>query len=73
MKNAQIYHRNKSGLIITHTGYILQYVPADIGHVIYGGTISCSGNPAELLDCIGRKGYEACVTCAVGGGEGNGR
>jgi Fe-S cluster assembly ATP-binding protein len=73
MKNAQKYERQKSGLIITHTGYILQYVPADIAHVIYEGTISCSGNPAELLDCISRMGYEGCVSCTAGGGKANGR
>jgi Fe-S cluster assembly ATP-binding protein len=67
MKNTQKYNREKSGLIITHTGHILQYVPADFAHVIYNETISCSGNPIELLDCISKSGYEACVTCAVEG------
>lgn len=38
--------RQKAGLIITHTGYILDYVPADIGHVLYEGKLSCTGmNP----------------------------
>lgn len=57
--------RTKSGLIITHTGYILQYVPADIAHVMFEGTISCSGNAQEMLQCIQRKGYEECIRCAV--------
>lgn len=55
--------RKKSGLIITHTGHILNYVPADIAHVLYQGTISCSGNPQEMLNCIRIKGYEQCVSC----------
>ena len=57
--------RTKSGLIITHTGHILQYVPADVAHVMFQGTISCSGNAQEMLQCIQRKGYEECVRCAV--------
>lgn len=58
--------RKKSGLIITHTGYILQYVPADVAHVLYGGMISCNGNPQEMLGCIQTVGYEKCIACARG-------
>ncbi|MGB4504150.1 MAG: ABC transporter ATP-binding protein [Syntrophaceticus sp.] len=56
--------RNKSGLIITHTGYILDYVPADLGHVLYDGQLSCTGfNPRELLGCIHKYGYAHCTRC----------
>ena len=57
--------RTKSGLIITHTGHILQYVPADVAHVMYKGTLSCSGNAQEMLQCIQHKGYEECIRCAI--------
>ena len=57
--------RTQSGLIITHTGHILQYVPADIAHVMYQGTLSCSGNAQEMLQCIQHKGYEECIRCAM--------
>lgn len=57
--------RTKSGLIITHTGYILNYVEADVGHVLYKGMLSCSGNPRELFGCIKRVGYGECVRCAL--------
>lgn len=57
--------RTKSGLIITHTGHILQYVPADVAHVMYKGTLSCSGNAQEMLQCIQHKGYEECIRCAM--------
>jgi len=57
--------RKKSGLIITHTGHILQYIPADTAHVMYQGTLACSGNPQEMLSCIQKKGYEECVNCAL--------
>jgi Fe-S cluster assembly ATP-binding protein len=55
--------RRKMGLIITHTGYILDYVAADKGQVLYGGRLSCISNPREILNCIGQNGYEECVRC----------
>lgn len=55
--------RIKMGLIITHTGYILDYVAADKGQVLYNGRLSCVSNPREILACIGETGYEECVRC----------
>jgi Fe-S cluster assembly ATP-binding protein len=55
--------RTKMGLIITHTGYILDYVAADKGQVLYNGMLSCVSNPAEILTCISQSGYEECVRC----------
>ncbi|MDD5205737.1 MAG: ABC transporter ATP-binding protein [Desulfobacterales bacterium] len=55
--------RTKMGLIITHTGYILDYVAADKGQVLYNGVLSCVSNPAEILTCISQSGYEECVRC----------
>lgn len=57
--------RNKMGLIITHTGYILDYVPADKGQVLYEGVLACTGNAREIFTCIGRAGYEECVKCSI--------
>ncbi len=54
-----------SALIITHTGHILQYVTADVGHVLCCGVVGCSGNPQELLAEIRRMGYEECIKCQV--------
>lgn len=54
----------RAGLIITHTGHILQYVNADVGHVLYEGRLACSGNPLDLIGDISREGYERCVECA---------
>lgn len=58
-------HRNrrKSGLIITHSGYILDYVEADKGCVLVNETIWCTGNPHEILQGIREHGYEGCLTC----------
>ncbi|MBW1682777.1 MAG: ABC transporter ATP-binding protein [Deltaproteobacteria bacterium] len=57
--------RTKMGLIITHTGYILDYVAADKGQVLFKGRLSCVSNPREILTCIGESGYEECVTCIL--------
>jgi Fe-S cluster assembly ATP-binding protein len=57
--------RTAMGLIITHTGFIMDYVAADIGHVLYNGVIGCSGNPRELFKCIGGQGYEECIRCSI--------
>lgn len=55
--------REKSGLIITHSGYILDYVEADKGCVLVNNTIWCMGNPHEIFDGIRNHGYEGCLTC----------
>jgi Fe-S cluster assembly ATP-binding protein len=57
--------RNKMGLIITHTGYILDYLAADKAQVLYDGVMSCSSNPREIFVCIGKLGYEECVRCTI--------
>ncbi len=57
--------RKKMGLIITHTGYILDYITADKGQVLYDGVLSCSTNPREILNCVGKMGYKECVRCII--------
>ncbi len=66
-KNLRIKEgRKKSGLIITHTGYILDYIEADRGHVILDGYLMCSGNPREMFQEIQGAGYDKCVQCMAG-------
>jgi Fe-S cluster assembly ATP-binding protein len=55
--------RSKAGLIVTHSGHILDYVNADRAYVMLDGTVYCSGNPRDLLEDIRTKGYEGCVLC----------
>ncbi|MBW1915763.1 MAG: ATP-binding cassette domain-containing protein, partial [Deltaproteobacteria bacterium] len=57
--------RTKMGLIITHTGFILDYVTADKGQLLYQGEMTCSSNPREIFRCISEVGYEECVRCAI--------
>jgi Fe-S cluster assembly ATP-binding protein len=42
--------KRRSGLVITHTGHILNYVHADKAHVMLDGRIGCSGNPRIIFD-----------------------
>ena len=56
--------RKRSGLLITHLGYILNFVNADKAHVLMNGVIACSGNPLEILEDIRQNGFEGCVECA---------
>lgn len=55
--------REKSGLLITHLGYILNFVGADTAHVLMDGRIACSGNPNEILEDIRKEGFKGCVEC----------
>lgn len=55
--------RTKMGLIITHTGYILDFISADKGQVLYNGMLSCVSNPNEILRCVSESGYQECVKC----------
>jgi Fe-S cluster assembly ATP-binding protein len=62
-KQRRRQHREKSGLIITHTGFIMDYVQADRAYILNDGRICCHGNPRELLQDIKSFGYEECAKC----------
>ncbi|MFC1970679.1 ABC transporter ATP-binding protein [Chloroflexota bacterium] len=65
-KNCPIHLRKCMGLIITHTGHILDYVNARTGYVMCDGTIGCVGDPHEMLATIREKGYDECIKCYLG-------
>jgi Fe-S cluster assembly ATP-binding protein len=62
-KDKHIIKRQKSGLVITHTGFILDYIETDKGHVMCEGMIKCRGNPREILKDIKQHGYKECLEC----------
>jgi len=68
-KGCHIRERRCMGLIITHTGHILNYVNARTGYVMVNGRISCGGDPHEILATIKEKGYEECARCILGGAQ----
>ncbi|WP_202320242.1 ABC transporter ATP-binding protein [Archaeoglobus neptunius] len=53
--------REKSGIIITHQGHILDYVDADYAAILYKGQIACIGEPEDILHQIRSNGYEGCL------------
>lgn len=61
--NTPLRLRKKSGLVITHTGHILDYINADVGHVFMDGKIVCSGTPKQLLQDIRKGGFKGCTAC----------
>jgi len=58
--------RERSALIITHTGNILNTIHADVGHVFMDGRIVCSGNPLDIMEDIKKGGFAACLECISG-------
>jgi Fe-S cluster assembly ATP-binding protein len=64
-KNCPIVDRKCMGLIISHTGHILDYVNARTGYVMCDGVIGCEGDPREILATIREKGYEECIRCFI--------
>jgi Fe-S cluster assembly ATP-binding protein len=64
LKPEKIKNREHSGLIITHTGHILNYLNADQGYVLINGKLVCAGNPRDLFEEISKHGFEGCVACA---------
>lgn len=52
-----------TGLIITHTAQVLDYVHIDKAHVMIGHSIVSCGNPNLILETISQHGYSACIEC----------
>ncbi|TEU02376.1 MAG: ABC transporter ATP-binding protein [Dehalococcoidia bacterium] len=63
LQKDRMRNRTSSGLIITHTGHILDYVSVDRACVLLNGGIWCRGNPREILTSIKSHGYEGCAVC----------
>ena len=62
-KDKVLSQRKRSGLIITHAGFILDRVNVDRACVMVRGRILCTGNPRDLLEDINNRGYEGCTQC----------
>jgi len=61
--NDYLKQEGKSALVITHTGYILDYVKSEKGCMMLDGKFWCVGNPKEMFDSIKESGYEKCKVC----------
>jgi Fe-S cluster assembly ATP-binding protein len=60
---ARVKDETRGALIITHTGYILDFVNADKGYIIIDGSFMCGGNPRDILSEIKKHGYRRCAEC----------
>ncbi|MEO0293616.1 MAG: ABC transporter ATP-binding protein [candidate division WOR-3 bacterium] len=60
-KNKPIRERKNGGIIVTHSGQILEGLHADKGYVIVDGKIVCSGPPLDIFDQIKKFGFERCI------------
>jgi len=70
-KDCPIRFRKCMGLIITHSGDILNYVNARTGYVMIDGSIGCGADPHEILATVRERGYEECVNCLLRGSLNN--
>lgn len=62
-KQIDAYLNAHTGIVITHQGYILNFIHVGRACVLYDGDIVCSGDPKGILEDIREKGYEGCVKC----------
>lgn len=59
----KVKDQSRGAIIITHTGYILDYVNTDKGYIIIDGNLVCGGNPRDILSEIKKHGYRRCAEC----------
>jgi Fe-S cluster assembly ATP-binding protein len=60
-KNKPIRERKNSGIIVTHSGVILEAIHADKGYVLVNGKLLCSGPPLDIFDQVKNFGFERCL------------
>jgi len=62
-KDKPIKKRKRSSIIITHTGFILDYIRADKAYVMMDGRMLGCGSPSEIFEEIRTMGYKECQRC----------
>lgn len=60
-KDKPIRERKNSGIIVTHSGMILEELHADKGYVIVDGKVLCCGSPLDIFDQVKKFGFERCI------------
>jgi Fe-S cluster assembly ATP-binding protein len=50
--------KEKSAIIITHNGNILDYINSNTAYVLIDGKIVCKGDPLQIWKVIKKSGYE---------------
>ena len=52
-----------SGLIITHTGFVMDYVNAEKGYIFNRHGVMCQGHPRDIYQHIQKDGFDQCASC----------
>ncbi len=60
-RDRPIRERTVGGIIVTHTGAILEYLHATRGYVLVDGRLMCSGAPLDIFDQIAKNGFKHCL------------
>ncbi len=63
-KDIPIRERTVGGIIVTHTGSVLQHLHATRGYILIDGQITCSGVPLDIFDQISEHGFANCLAGA---------
>lgn len=53
--------RPRAGLVITHTGFIIDSIAPEVAHLMIDGTIVADGEPREMFTAVRRDGYRAAA------------
>jgi Fe-S cluster assembly ATP-binding protein len=53
--------REKAALFITHSGYVMDSVEIDKGHLLIDGSLRFNGDPHELFERIKSQGFMNCL------------
>ncbi len=64
-KDKPIRERKNGGIIVTHSGVILEEIHADKGYVIVNGKLLCSGPPLDIFDQVKNYGFDRCIKEAL--------
>jgi len=63
-RDLPIRERTVGGIIVTHTGTILEHLHATRGYVLVNGRLMCSGAPLDIFDQISKNGFVDCIAAA---------
>ena len=60
-KDRLIRERTAGGIIVTHTGSVLEHLHANRGYVMVDGKLMCSGAPLDIFSQVRQHGFVACI------------
>ena len=61
--NKYLIKEKASCFVISHTGYIIDYINAQRGCLMIDGNLYCVGDPKAMFETIKASGYERCKEC----------